>query len=51
VDRSWFIAKEDKVVSISRKGHGISVWDAEGILLIDYLEKGKPITRNIIPIF
>ena len=25
-------------------------WDAEGILFIDYLEKGKTITGNIIPI-
>jgi hypothetical protein len=32
---------EDKVGSISRKGHGIGVLDAEGILFIDYLEKGK----------
>ena len=47
VDRSWlFSAKKDKVGSISRKGHGIGVWDAEGILFIDYLEKGKTITRE-----
>jgi hypothetical protein len=26
-------------------------WDAEDILFIDYLEKGKTITGNIIPIF
>jgi len=39
-----FSAKEDKVCSISRKGHGIGVQDAEGILFIDYLEKGKTIT-------
>jgi len=25
-------------------------WDAEGILFIDYLEKGKTITGHIIPI-
>jgi hypothetical protein len=35
VDRNWlFSAKEDKVGSISRKGHGIGVLDAEGILFI-----------------
>jgi hypothetical protein len=39
-----FSAKEDKFGSISRKGHGIGVWDAEGILFIYYLEKGKIIT-------
>jgi hypothetical protein len=45
VDRSWlFSAKEDKFGSISRKGQGIGVLDAEGILFIDYLEKGKTIT-------
>jgi hypothetical protein len=45
VDRSrLFSAKEDKVVTISRKDHGIGVWDAEGILFIGYLEKGKTIT-------
>jgi len=41
-----FSAKEDKVGSISRKGHGIGVFDAEGILFIDYLEKGKTIIRE-----
>jgi hypothetical protein len=45
VDRSrLFNAKEDKVGSISRKGHVIGVLDAKGILFIDYLEKGKTIT-------
>jgi hypothetical protein len=45
VDRSrLFSTKEDKVGSISRKGHGIGVLDAEGILFIDYLENGKTIT-------
>jgi hypothetical protein len=45
--RSWlFSAKEDKFGSISRKVHDIGVWDAEGILFIDYLEKGKTITRE-----
>jgi hypothetical protein len=39
-----FSAKEDKVGSSSRKGHGIGACDAEGILFIDYLEKGKTIT-------
>jgi len=38
-----FRAEEDKVGSISRKGHGIGVCDAEGILF-NYLEKGKTIT-------
>jgi len=33
LDRSrLFRAKEGKVSSFSRKGHGIGVWDAEGIL-------------------
>jgi hypothetical protein len=45
VNRSrLFSAKEDEVCSISRKGHGIGVLDAEGILFIDYLERGKTIT-------
>ena len=45
MDRSrLFSTKEDKVGSISRKGHGIGVLDAEGILFIDYLERGKTIT-------
>ena len=45
MDRSWlFSAKEDRVGSISRKGHGIGALDAEGILFIDYLEKGKTIS-------
>jgi hypothetical protein len=44
VDRSWFSAKEDKVGSISMKTHGIGIWDAEGILFIDYLQRGKTIT-------
>jgi len=26
-------------------------WDAEGILFVDYLENGKTITGDIIPIF
>jgi len=44
VDRSrLFSAIEDKVGSISRKGHGIGVCDAEGILF-NYLQKGKTIT-------
>jgi hypothetical protein len=41
-----FSAKEDKVGSISKKGHNMVFWDAEGILFIDYLEKGKTITRE-----
>jgi hypothetical protein len=39
-----FSAKEDKVGSISRKGHGIGVLDTGGILFIDYFENGKTIT-------
>jgi len=47
VDRSQlFSAKIDKFGSISRKVHGIGVLDAEGILFIDYLEKGKKITEE-----
>jgi hypothetical protein len=45
VDRSrLFSAKKDKIGSMSRKGHDIVVWHAEGILFIDYLEKSKTIT-------
>jgi hypothetical protein len=45
VDRSRLLsAKEDKFKSISRKGHASVFSDAEGILFIDYLEKGKTIT-------
>jgi hypothetical protein len=45
VDRSrLFSAKEDKVGSISRKGHGIGVLGCGRHLFIDYLEKGKTIT-------
>ena len=44
MDRGWFLsAKEDKVGSISRKGHGIGVlgcWRH----LFDYLEMGKTIS-------
>jgi histone-lysine N-methyltransferase SETMAR len=42
VDRNQlFSAKEDKVGSISGKVMASVFWDAEGILFIDYLEKGK----------
>jgi len=47
VDRSWlFSAKEDKVGSSSRKSPASVFWDAESILFIDYLEKGKTIIRE-----
>jgi hypothetical protein len=47
VDISQLIrAKEDEVSLISRRGLGIGFWDAEGILFIDYLEKGKTIIRE-----
>jgi hypothetical protein len=54
VDRSWlFSAEEDMVGSISRKGHA---WyrffeNSEDVLFIDYLEKGKKKSGNIIPFF
>ena len=39
VYRSWlFSTKEGKVNSISRKSHGVGVFDAKGVLFIDYLE-------------
>jgi hypothetical protein len=41
-----FGVKEDKVGSISRKVMASVFWDSEGILIIDYLEKGKIITRE-----
>jgi histone-lysine N-methyltransferase SETMAR len=44
VDRSQLFSAEEKVGSISRKGHGINIWDAEGILFIDDLEKDKTIS-------
>jgi hypothetical protein len=45
VDRSWlFSAKEDKVGSISWNVMALVFWGAEGILFIDYLEKGKTVT-------
>ena len=45
VDRSrLFSAKEDKVGSFSSKVMASVFWNAEGILFIDYLEKGKTIT-------
>jgi hypothetical protein len=47
VDRSrLFCAKKEKFSSISENNMASVFWDAEGILFIDYLEKGKTITRD-----
>jgi hypothetical protein len=47
VDRSQlFSTREDKFGSVSRNGNGIGVWDAEGILFVDYLEEGKTVTKE-----
>ena len=40
----WFSTKESKADRISQKVMGSVFWDANGILLFDYLEKGKTIT-------
>jgi hypothetical protein len=40
------VQHQDKVGSISSKGHGIGDLDAKGILFTDYLENGKTITEE-----
>jgi hypothetical protein len=39
-----FSAKEDRSVPSAGKVMALVFWDAEGILFIDYFEKGKTIT-------
>jgi len=42
---------KDQVVSISRKGHGIGVLDAEGVFSLIILKRVKQYPGNIIPVF
>ena len=45
------VPNKTRSVPSARKVMALVFWDTEGILFIDYLEKGKTIIRNIIPVF
>ena len=40
----WFSAKTAKLIASAGKVMASVLWDSKGILLIDYLEKGRTIT-------
>jgi len=40
----WYTPEEGEDCPIGRKGDGHRFWDSQGVIYIDYLEKGKTVT-------